>query len=109
MSVLLAHWVPPAERSRLGSFVFAGAQLGTVAGTAISGVLLAHYDWPVTFYLFGAVGVVWYALWAVLCYSTPEEHPFISAEERDYLHRQIKAGNLGKVSKTRRRLGTLER
>lgn len=24
VSVLLAHWVPPEERSRLGSFVFAG-------------------------------------------------------------------------------------
>ncbi|XP_052131701.1 sialin-like [Frankliniella occidentalis] len=97
VSVLLAHWVPPAERSRLGSFVFAGAQLGTVLGTAISGLLLAHFDWPVTFYFFGALGVAWYAVWLAVCYSTPEEHPFISERERDYLHRQIKANNHGKT------------
>ncbi|KAK3915848.1 Putative inorganic phosphate cotransporter [Frankliniella fusca] len=96
VSVLLAHWVPPAERSRLGSFVFAGAQLGTVAGTAISGLLLSHFYWPVTFYFFGGLGVVWYAVWMALCYSTPEEHPFISEQERDYLHQQISASNHGK-------------
>ncbi|KAJ1522711.1 hypothetical protein ONE63_001871 [Megalurothrips usitatus] len=96
VSVLLAHWVPPKERSRLGSFVFAGAQLGTMAGTGVSGLLLAHFDWPVTFYFFGSLGVVWYALWSLLCFSTPEEHPFISDRERHYLHSQIKANNHGK-------------
>lgn len=69
-----------------------------MAGTALSGLLLAHFDWPVTFYFFGALGVAWYVLWLLLCYSTPEEHPFISDAEREYLHSRIKAHNLGKVS-----------
>lgn len=31
-----------------------------------------------------------YVLWVALCFSTPYEHPFISAKERDYLIEHIK-------------------
>lgn len=46
---LLAKWIPPNERSRMGAFVYAGAQFGTVISMPLSG-LLAEYGfaggWP---------------------------------------------------------------
>lgn len=34
---------------------------------AVAGVLCdSVYGWPSVFYIFGAVGVVWYALWNLL-------------------------------------------
>lgn len=44
LSALLATWVPLKERSKLGSFVFGGGQVGTIFGTAISGLLLDYFD-----------------------------------------------------------------
>ncbi|KAE8748004.1 hypothetical protein FOCC_FOCC005199 [Frankliniella occidentalis] len=67
-----------------------GAQLGSVLGTAGGGLALHYLDWPATFYIFGALGMAWYVLWLLLCYSSPSEHPFISQEERDFLAHQIK-------------------
>ncbi|KAK3909172.1 Putative inorganic phosphate cotransporter [Frankliniella fusca] len=90
ISALLSEWIPPCERSRLGAFVYAGAQLGSVLGTAGGGLALHYLEWPATFYIFGALGMAWYALWLVLCYSSPAKHPFISQEERDFLTHQIK-------------------
>ncbi|CAG0917112.1 unnamed protein product, partial [Notodromas monacha] len=39
--VLLAHWAPPAERSRISSAVYAGTALGTVFSLPFSGILAA--------------------------------------------------------------------
>lgn len=41
--------------------------------------------WPSIFYIFGAFGVVWSLVFAVLITDTPATHWFISEEERSYL------------------------
>ncbi|XP_055294957.1 sialin-like [Sitodiplosis mosellana] len=89
LSVLLASWVPEKERSKLGSFVFGGGQIGTVAGNLLSGLILNSYSWPVVFYVFGIASVVWFLIFTVLCYSNPGSHPFISTEEREYLETEL--------------------
>ncbi|KAJ8682771.1 hypothetical protein QAD02_018563 [Eretmocerus hayati] len=93
LNALLAQWTPPEERSRIGSLVFAGAQLGTVFSTMISGLIL-HYSesgWPTVFYVWGGIGVLWFLAWVVLCYNNPREHPFISEREAKYLHERMGA------------------
>ncbi|XP_044272566.1 sialin-like isoform X2 [Tribolium madens] len=90
LNVLLAKWVPAHERSKIGTLVFAGSQIGTVAGNAISGALIsATQDWASVFYVFGAFAILWVFLWMVLCYPDPENHPFISDEEKEYLRKHI--------------------
>ncbi|XP_044732430.1 putative inorganic phosphate cotransporter isoform X2 [Chrysoperla carnea] len=89
LNALLAQWAPPHERGQIGSLIFAGSQIGTVLGTLLSGVLLKNYDWSSVFYVFGAMGVVWWLLWDLLCYSDPNSHPWISDDEKKYLEDQI--------------------
>ncbi|XP_011152282.1 putative inorganic phosphate cotransporter isoform X2 [Harpegnathos saltator] len=89
LNAMLAQWTPPEERSLIGSLVFAGAQLGTVFGTLISGLILHYYSWPVVFYVFGALGVLWFIIWVLTCYNNPYEHPFISEREVKYLHERM--------------------
>ncbi|XP_046627286.1 putative inorganic phosphate cotransporter isoform X1 [Neodiprion virginianus] len=87
LNAMLAHWSPPTERSRIGSLVFAGAQIGTVFANAVSGNLL-HYSpigWPSVFYLFGAIGVLWFLVFVLVCFNTPDEHPYISDKEKNFL------------------------
>lgn len=50
---LLAKWIPPGERSRMGAFVYAGAQFGTVISMPLSGLLADLVHWHYIFYVFG--------------------------------------------------------
>lgn len=88
VNVLIAQWAPPHERSKIGTVVMTGAQVGTVLGTALSGVLIqqSSIGWRMVFYVFGGLGVLWFLFWVVLCYSHPDSHPFISEKEKNYLH-----------------------
>ncbi|XP_043464844.1 putative inorganic phosphate cotransporter isoform X4 [Leptopilina heterotoma] len=93
LNAMLAQWTPPEERSKIGSMVFAGAQLGTVFATTLSGLIL-HYSsmgWPAVFYVFGALGILWFFVWVLICYNNPSEHPFISERELKYLQDRLSA------------------
>ncbi|XP_033220002.1 putative inorganic phosphate cotransporter isoform X2 [Belonocnema kinseyi] len=85
---LLAKWIPPNERSRMGAFVYAGAQFGTVISMPLSG-LLSEYGfsggWPSIFYVFGAVGAVWCISFLLIVHEDPEKHPRISDDEKKYI------------------------
>ncbi|XP_048508611.1 putative inorganic phosphate cotransporter isoform X2 [Athalia rosae] len=85
MNHLVAQWAPPSERSKIGSLVFAGTVAGTVTGNALSGILIHSYGWTSVFYFFGSLGVIWFTVFSLVCYSSPYEHPFISAKEKKYL------------------------
>ncbi|KAL4709892.1 hypothetical protein ACJJTC_003855 [Scirpophaga incertulas] len=95
--LLLARWVPPSERSRFGAMIFGGAQVGNIIGPYLSDIILADYgDWALVFYVFGGLGIIWIIFWAPLCYSTPNAHPFISDEEKQYLNSNVAASGLHK-------------
>ncbi|XP_052747681.1 putative inorganic phosphate cotransporter isoform X3 [Galleria mellonella] len=82
----LGHWAPEAERSRLGTFVYAGAQLGTIIEMMTSSLLSAsRWGWPSVFYVAGISCIAWSAAWVVLGSSTPGTSRWISKEERKYI------------------------
>lgn len=90
LSALLAAWIPLSERSKLGSLVFGGGQVGTIVGTSISGVLLHNFDgWHSVFYFFGGVAILWFIVFVLICYSDPESHPFITDKEKEYLKAEL--------------------
>ncbi|XP_037294468.1 putative inorganic phosphate cotransporter [Manduca sexta] len=93
---LLGHWAPVAERSRLGTFVYAGAQLGTIIELMTSGMLSASsWGWPSVFYVAGITCLVWSALWLVLGASTPGTSRWISKEERKYIETNAGSDDIG--------------
>lgn len=85
---LLAKWIPPTERSRMGAFVYAGAQFGTIISMPLSG-LLAEYGfdggWPSIFYIFGLVGVIWSVAFLYYIHEDPTVHPTIEEKEKKYI------------------------
>ncbi|KAL3613073.1 hypothetical protein CASFOL_043087 [Castilleja foliolosa] len=117
LNAMLARWAPVSERGRMGSLVFGGAQIGNIAGTYLSGLVMKESgDWESVFYLFGAIGILWFILWgfwglgvgvlpvwnhrdpvihslglprALLCYNDPESHPFITDKEKKYLEEAL--------------------
>lgn len=90
MYTMWAAWAPPLERSRLLTISYIGAQLGTVVALPLSGEICFYLDWTYVFYLFGAVGLVWFVLWAALVHNSPNDHPRISEQERLYIISSLK-------------------
>lgn len=88
-NVLLARWVPPAERATMGSVVLAATQIGNVLCNTISGLIMANVSWVWVFYVWGICGIIWYAIFCVSVYSEPASHPFISEGEMEYLNQAL--------------------
>jgi MFS family permease len=104
---LLSHWVPISERSRLGTFVYAGnttrigrvmsskknilgGPLGTVVSMIVSGIISASWQgWPLIFYIYGGLGVLWAIVMALLGSDKPSESKVISEQERIYIESSL--------------------
>lgn len=89
---MLAKWIPPNERSRMGAAVYAGAQFGTIISMPLSG-LLAEYGfdggWPSIFYVFGIIGTLWSIAFIIFVYEDPSSHPTIDEKERKYINSSL--------------------
>jgi len=95
MHAMWSSWAPPLERSKLTTLSYTGPQIGTILGMPLAGVLCASDlwgGWPSAFYIFGAVGVVWFMIWMALTYDRPADHPRISNWEREYIQSSIGSG-----------------
>ncbi len=60
---LIGRWVPPLGRSRAVALVTTTLSLATVFSLLVTGWLVRSHGWPLPFYAFGAVGVVWAVGW----------------------------------------------
>ena len=78
---LYSRWVPLTERSRAVGLTNSGIPMGTVFALVVTPYIVQTLGWEWAFYLFGAVGVVWYAVWHFAVTARPAEHPAVTAEE----------------------------
>lgn len=87
-------WVPSEEKTIMISTVYSGMYIGEIIGFSLSGVLVDSEimiggqnigGWPGVFYLFGAIGILWYPYWTYMAYETPEEHEYMTKEELLYI------------------------
>lgn len=88
MHAMLARWIPPLERSKFAAYVYAGANFGTVVSLPISGYLCSldfMGGWPLAFYIFGVLGIIWFVFWLLLVYDTPTMHPRICRQEQAFI------------------------
>jgi ACS family sodium-dependent inorganic phosphate cotransporter len=78
---LFSKWVPLSERSRSVGLVNSGIPFGTVFALVVTPIIVQHMGWQWAFYLFGAVGVVWFAFWQLAVTARPQEHASVSQTE----------------------------
>ncbi|KAL0552743.1 hypothetical protein IC582_011868 [Cucumis melo] len=58
---LIARTIPLQERSRAVAFVFGGLSVGSVSGLLLSPSLIQNFGWESVFYIFGFLGIAWFA------------------------------------------------
>lgn len=69
-----------------------------IIANVLGGIIVQFWGWPSVFYVFGILGIVWFVIWCLICFSDPESHPFITEEERDYLAKTIGSTQRDKVT-----------
>ncbi|MGR9090845.1 MAG: ACS family MFS transporter [Gammaproteobacteria bacterium] len=85
---IYGRWVLPAERSRAVSLLVSGIPLGTLFALTTTGWIIARYGWPAVFYVFGATGFVWTAIWFFQVRDRPADDPKVSPAELALLQQQ---------------------
>ncbi|KAK5641841.1 hypothetical protein RI129_010388 [Pyrocoelia pectoralis] len=87
---LMSQWVPPRERARLGTFIYAGGPFGTVVSLTFTGwISETKVGWPYAFYIYGAAGLLWVLLWIFLGRNSPTDHTTIDPQEKAYIEASL--------------------
>jgi ACS family sodium-dependent inorganic phosphate cotransporter len=60
---MIGQWVPVSRRSHIVAMIVSTASLSTVFALPMTSWLVRTYGWPVPFYAFGLVGIVWAVAW----------------------------------------------
>jgi ACS family sodium-dependent inorganic phosphate cotransporter len=60
---MIGRWVPAANRTRAVTLFSSMLSVGTMISLPITGWLVRDHGWPMPFYAFGALGLVWAAVW----------------------------------------------
>lgn len=82
---LFGRWLPRAERSRAVGFNLGGIAVGTIIGSAAAAAIVQLYGWPVMFWIFGALGLIFATAWFALVRNGPDDHPRLAETERAML------------------------
>ena len=81
----VAEWFPRKERGWAVALFDSGSSVGAaIAPALVIGLYTTFGDWRPAFVLTGSLGFLWILLWRRLYYP-PEQHPRISAEEKEMI------------------------
>lgn len=84
--------------SLISQVFLSGGPFGTVVSLIISGWIAGGpLGWPSLFYIFGAISLMWSALWFVWGSNSPAEHKTIDPEERYYIEASLGQGEQSEV------------
>ncbi len=81
---VVSVWVPKRERTFASSMYDCSARAGGAFAPPIVTLIIAAWGWRMSFVVTGAMAVVW-AIWWLLAYHEPADHPRISKSELDYI------------------------
>ena len=80
-----AEWFPIRERALAQGIFNSGASLGAIISAPAIAMLYLQFGWKATFVIIGVFGFLWIVPWLLIFKAPPERHPWLSAEEREYI------------------------
>lgn len=80
----VAEWFPAKERALATGVFNCGSNTGAIICPLLIPWMAATWGWQTTFFVTGALGLLWIVVWALL-YEIPEKHRRLSAAERAYI------------------------
>lgn len=92
-----AEWFPARERGIAQGIFGAGASLGSVVAAPVIAILYVAFGWKMTFVLIAILGLIWIIPWLYVNKATPDKHPWITEEERNYILAKPEVKNVVEV------------
>ncbi|WP_426359895.1 MFS transporter [Pseudocolwellia sp. HL-MZ19] len=80
-----ADWFPTKERALAQGIFNSGAAIGGIIAIPLIAYLTVYFSWQMVFVVIGLVGLLWLIPWIILVKAPPKSHPWITAEEREYI------------------------
>ncbi len=77
----IREWAPAKERGLASTLFVAGSYAGPAFGAALLGWVVSSFGWRAGFYIAGAVGLVFWAIWLAV-YRSPEDAGWLGTAER---------------------------
>ncbi|MEN6456238.1 MAG: MFS transporter [Prolixibacteraceae bacterium] len=82
---VVSEWVPEKERSFAFGIFNTGSSIGAIIAPMLIYLIVNFFgNWRWTFFIFGAMGLIWVAAWLKL-YHKPRECKYITEEEKGYI------------------------
>jgi MFS transporter, ACS family, glucarate transporter len=78
-------WIPAKERGTINGINFSGSRIGAALAVLILSAVISTLGWRFTFLLFGVIGLLWASIWYVWFRDMPEQHPWVSPEEKEFI------------------------
>lgn len=101
LSKVVYKWFPVNERGIIQGINFSGSRIGGAVAYPIVVALIALLGWRGSFFIFGAVGLVFAVVWWFYFRNSPEESKFIGEDEKQYIlenRQQDGAGKKGNLT-----------
>jgi ACS family hexuronate transporter-like MFS transporter len=76
------EWFPAKQRALAQGIFNSGASIGNVIAPIIIVYLYAQFGWKATYVLLGLLGFIWVIPWLIINKTSPNDHPWITDEER---------------------------
>lgn len=86
---LYGKWVPTDERARSMAMTNSGIPIGQVAALLVAPWIALQWGWEWIFYIFGAVGFIWYVFWHYAVAKDPASHARVSTAETEEIRTGI--------------------
>ncbi len=80
-----AEWFPTKERAFAQGIFNSGAAMGGIVAYPIIGLISAFLGWQSIFIVVSLLGFLWLIPWFYIVKGDPQNHPWLSEEEKTYI------------------------
>jgi sugar phosphate permease len=81
-SIVVSRWFPPSQRASISGVLLMASQIGGALAPLLIVPIQIRYGWRMSFFVFGAVGVLWALAWYAWFRDSPAEKSGVSETER---------------------------
>jgi len=85
----VARWVPQKERGKINGLIFAGVGVGSGPTAPLLTWIILAWGWRAAFWFDAALGVMGAIVWWMIARDRPEDHPMVSAGERQEIEQGL--------------------
>ena len=98
MARAVYSWIPVQERGLVKGINFSASRLGAAVTMPLLPVMIEALGWRQSFFVLMLVGFAWAVVWWYWFRDEPDQHPTISAAERDHVLANRQAALAGSES-----------